>query len=93
MLVPKQSHFSLDVIIMLKVAKNIHDDKKICILDTYSGYSLRNPSKGCQGFVDAVILILASDWSEGLSIFENVIDMPFRLNLQTSNSAKFCQIG
>ena len=44
--------------------------------------SLGNPSKDCQRFVDAFVLIFASDWSNRLSIFENVIEIQFELTFK-----------
>ena len=38
-------------------------------------YSLGNPSKDRQRFVDAFVLILAFDWSVRLSKIENVVEM------------------
>ena len=40
-------------------------------------HSLGNPSKDRQRFVDAVVLIVAPDWSNRLSSFENVIETQF----------------
>ena len=54
-------------------------------------YSLGNPGKDRQRFVDAIALISALDWSERLSNFENVVQTPFEFGLQTSNDTRFCQ--
>ena len=53
--------------------------------------SLGNPSKDRQRFVDAIVLIYDSDWSKGLSNFENIVNTPFEFVLRTSNDARFCQ--
>ena len=56
-----------------------------------SYFSLGNPSKDRQEFVDAIILISALDWSKRLSDFENVVQVLFEFSLRTSNDARFCQ--
>ena len=39
--------------------------------------SLGNPSKDRQQLVDAIVLILAPDWSNRLSNFENFVETQF----------------
>ena len=55
-------------------------------------YSLGNPDKGRQRFVDATVSIYGSNWLKRLSNFENVVETPFEFGLRTSNDARFCQI-
>ena len=40
-------------------------------------FSLGNPSKDSQRFVDAFVLITAPDWPNRLSNFENVVESQF----------------
>ena len=51
-------------------------------------FSLGNPSKDCQRFVDAVVLISAPDWSVKLSNFENFTETPFEFGLRMLGFAK-----
>ena len=50
--------------------------------------SLGNPSKDRQRFVDAVVLISASDWSVKLSNCENLLETPFEFGLRMLGFAK-----
>ena len=54
-------------------------------------FSLGNPSKDRQRFVDAIVLFCSSDWLKRLSNCENVVETPFEFGLRTSNDARFCQ--
>ena len=57
----------------------------------FQEYSLGNPSKDRQRFVDSIILISTPDWLKGLSNFENVVETPFEYGLRTSNNSRLCQ--
>ena len=52
---------------------------------------MRNPGKGHQRFVDAIVLISITDWSQRLLSFENVAEMPIEFGLGKSNDARFSQ--
>ena len=54
-------------------------------------YSLGNPRKDRQRFVDGIILISTPDWLKGLSNFENVVETPFEYGLRMPNNARLCQ--
>ena len=52
---------------------------------------MENPSKVRQRFVDAIVLISTTDWSERFSNFVNVIGTSLEFGLRTSIGARFCQ--
>ena len=58
---------------------------------TVSQFSLGNPSKDRQQFVDAIVLFYGSDWLKRLSNFENIVETPFEFGLRTSKDTRFCQ--
>ena len=67
----------------------IGEINSINFLDGPAGlYSLGNPSKDRQRFVDAVVLISAPDWSVKLSKFENLLETPFEFGLRMLSFAK-----
>ena len=57
------------------------------IFDSYYLYSLGNPYKGRQRFVDAIVLIPAPDSSKRLLTFKNVGETPLECGLRTSKDA------
>ena len=50
--------------------------QKSILDDIVKDSSQRNPSKSRQRFVEAVVLISASNWSEGMSNFEDFSETP-----------------
>ena len=55
-------------------------------------YSLGNPDKDRQRFVDAIVLISTHDWPNKLQNVKDFVEMPFEFGLRTSMMLGFARL-